>query len=239
MKACLALAATFATCLMAAETRAASYNITPFSLGSSNYALYVRSENTVFEVLTLTITPRPGVTFANISTGNNLGVPRSPNEDFTFANRRLDGDPLDDPRNKGWSFATRTANANLLDITVGPNPEAPIDTTSEPNGRLFLANISIAGTPTDPRRPSYYADATLELVNNGIAVQTFNIPILDVPEPTGALLAFMAIGAAATRFRRPRRRARQRMPVPNRPRGPIAQRPPTDTTVRMSSNHEQ
>ncbi len=189
----------------AAVASAASLSATPVSGPSRQYALYVRSEGTVFDVFWLRLIPGPNVTFARIVSGFNMGVPRGPNEPFTYRNRVLDQDPLDG--GKGWGFPGPTINANSISVAGGPLPAVPINTVNEPGGRLFLANFFVnVAQPT----PSY-VDVELELISNGVTVQTLFGRASVIPEAASSTLAMFA-ACALTSWRRLGRARRAQSP---------------------------
>ncbi len=210
MKNILALTA-LALGLVGTTASAASLKYTT-TAGYGSYAFYVASEGTAFDVITSTITPLAGVTFANPVTGTSGGTgpggTRAPNDPGTFANRMLDRDPGDGDGGKGWAFASRTINATTYNYTAGPIPAVTIDTSTEPNGRLFLGQVQPIGTPSSGAiRPGHRFDVTLELILNGVLVQTLR----GIPEPASFSLAgIAAIGGLAFRRRDRYRRFRNR-----------------------------
>jgi hypothetical protein len=199
MKNILALTA-LALGLACTTANAASLKSTPTTPGAANYAVYIDSEATIYDVIELTITPLSGVSFANIGSGLNAGVPRGPNENFTFRNRVLDADPLDGGR--GWSFPGQTINATTYTWVGGPNPAIPITTATEPGGRLFLGNVSITGQSPAATRPGHVANVSVNLIANGITVQTIT-GMLSAPEPASfGMAGIAAIAGLAFRRRR-------------------------------------
>ncbi len=183
----------------ASTVRAASLDFT--SPTPENVAVYVKSDGTLFDFFRLTLTPGAGVTFARLRSGYaSGGVPLGPNEKGTYRNRVLDADPSDIDGGKGWAYSPIQSGSNGIDFFMGPNPAIPIDTSGEPGGRLFLANAWLAIPPAT--RPFAF-QVTLELVNNGVTVQTLSAAL--APEPSGGCLAPIAL-AALTKVARRRRR---------------------------------
>jgi hypothetical protein len=104
----------------------------------SPYALYLNGEVDVFDTVELTVTPKPGATFTNPTSGLVAGVPRPAGDAFTYLNRKLNGDPLDDPSFLGWSILGLTNTPTQFSFTGGP-----LGGLIQTNGDLFLANLNM------------------------------------------------------------------------------------------------
>lgn len=76
--------------------------------------------------------------FGNLSNGLTGNIPRPAGQPFTYYNRMLDGDPLDG--GMGWSLVGVVRTSTELAFAGGPLG-ANISTSSQPGGRLFLANL--------------------------------------------------------------------------------------------------
>jgi hypothetical protein len=173
-----------------------------FAKIGDSWSLFIRGDelNGMFDTVDVSYTPASGGQFANLASGLNAGVPRAPGEPFTFVNRALDQDPLDG--GSGWAIVGRTVTANQLSFAGGPLG-GRIDTSSGPQGWLFLANLSLTN---DSARP--FASGRVQLINAGVIVSELPV-LLDgseiipnplVPEPaSGIIIIAGALGSAALR----------------------------------------
>ncbi len=207
MKNILALTA-LALGLVCTTANAASLKTSPANTpGAPDYELYLAGEGTLFDVVDLTITPLPGVTFLNPVTGTSGGTGpgnvRSGNDPGTFANRMIDRDPGEGDGGKGWAIASRVVNATTFNFVFGPNPAVPIVTALDPGGRLFLGQIQTTGQPSSGSiRPGHVANVSVALILNGVTVQTLTGAIVS-PEPASfGLAGIAAIAGMAFRRRR-------------------------------------
>jgi len=191
MKYVLGLAAV--VCALAASTMsAAQLSVTPYP--NNVDAIFIDGESTVFNALGFSATPIDGAMFLNINSGG-LSFPQPPGNPFTYRNRLLDVDPIDFPESKGWTLLG-VINTHLQQAFVGGPLGQTIDTSTEPNGDLFLANLMLPANAT--------ATVQVTLVN-GIDTVFEQSIIVGVPEPaTLALAAIAALGLAAVRRRRTR-----------------------------------
>jgi hypothetical protein len=202
MKTIVGLAAGIAV-LHCAVANAATMSIITQSNGANRiYTIYLAGgpDNGNFNTVILEATPTAGKEFLNFCSGLSSGAPRPPGTPFTYRNRALDIDPAD-PDNPGiglgWSLLGVTNTATKQSFTGGPLGQN-ISTASQPQGRLFLANLYLNAA----------ANGLVKItgVNSGGGL-VFAIaePLLD-PEPTAAILAG-TMALALTAFGR-RRKAR-------------------------------
>jgi hypothetical protein len=160
------------------------------------YTLYLAGESTVFNGVGLSVKPDGGATFLNVAAGIGT-APRPPGDPFTYRNRLLDADLLDFPDSKEWTLLGVVTTTSELAFSGGPLGST-INTSGEPGGRLFLANLMLP--------PGATATATLQLVNgvDTVHTQTLQFPI---PEPNIAGIAMAGFGAFALCSRRRRVRS--------------------------------
>jgi hypothetical protein len=168
-------------------TAAHAATITTTQNGSA-HSLYLNGETDVFDTVEVVVTPEPGNTFTPRS-GIEPGVPRPPGQPFTYLNRVLNGDPLDDPSFLGWSILGLTITANEFKFTGGP-----LGQTIETNGDLFLANLNFGS-------PSGRATAVVKTyrIGNVVADLSLTFPI---PEPAALALAVMGLAGLVAASRR-------------------------------------
>jgi hypothetical protein len=172
-------------------TNAARLIVEPAAVSPNGvYVLYLHGESTVFNALGLSVKPDNGAGFLDVNSGNIVTRPRSPGDSFTYRNRWLDADPSEYPESRQWTLLGVLNTQNEQAFAGGPLGRL-IDTSSEPGGKLFLANLKLL--------PGATATATLQLVNgvDTVHTQTLQFPI---PEPGGlAITAFASLVAATTR----------------------------------------
>ena len=89
------------------------------------------------------LTPPSQMVFLNQNSGNRAGLPRPAGEPFTYMNRMINADPNDVEGALGWTVLGRINTPGELSFTAGPRG-GRIDTSAQPNGELFLANIYFA-----------------------------------------------------------------------------------------------
>lgn len=193
MKNLLALAAV-ASVLACSAASAATLVVTPDGVSPNNvYTIYLEGQGTTFNGAGLSVKPDGSALFENVTTGNLAGAPRPAGDPFTYRNRLLDADGEEFPDSKGWTLLGVVNSTSEVAFSGGPLGEL-IDTTSEPGGRLFLANIMLTAGTT--------ATASLQLVNGVDTVHTQSITFGIIPEPTTIGLASVALlGLAALRRR--------------------------------------
>ena len=152
------------------------------------YAIYLDGESTVFNGVGFSAIPNDGVSFLNVP-AVSIGRPRPAGQPFTARNRFLDADPAEEPESKGWTLLGINTTSQKITFSGGPLGQF-IDTSTEPDGDLFLANLMLP--------PKATATVQVTLVNgvNTVFEQTL---IIGVPEPgtfaTAALAAVALIGS--------------------------------------------
>lgn len=149
------------------------------------YTLYLAGESTVFNGVGLSVKPDNGVWFLNVNSATVWTYPSPPGRTSTYRNRFLDSDPFDVPESKGWTLLGVVNTAAEVAFSGGPLGQT-IETSGDPDGKLWLANLMLP--------PGATATATLQLVNgiDTVYTQTLQFPI---PEPVGVSQA--AFGAFA------------------------------------------
>jgi hypothetical protein len=191
MKQLLSLGAVFSLAL-GASVSAASLRFSPCDSPTGIYSLYLNggADNGNFDTIIVDINPSPGAQLLNPHSGAVGGSPRPPGDAFTYINRLINASPDDVPGGLGWTVLGLTPvaeMANGLEFTAGPLG-GTIDTSTMPNGELFIANVNIA--------PGVSAMATVQVVSAGTVLGTLT-PVC-IPEPTTAGLASLAVfGLAA------------------------------------------
>ena len=159
------------------------------------FSLYLNGQgfNGQFNVVATEIIPAAPAAFANIDSGLN-GTPRSAGEPFTFRSRWLDAPVLDG--GQGWSILGITVAPNLVKFDGSPLG-LQIDTSTQPGGRLFLANVVLPYGAT--------ATANVDLVGNGQYLAhlstTFATGIVPEPATLTLLVAMSATGLLVARRR--------------------------------------
>jgi hypothetical protein len=156
------------------------------------YSIYLAGEDTVFNGVGLSVKPDGGASFQNPTSGNVAGAPRPAGFEGSYRNRLLDADVSEIPESKQWTLLGVVNSAAEIAFSGGPLGQT-INTSGEPGGKLFLANIWLPAGAT--------ATATLQLVNGVDTVFTQTLPI-PIPEPaTFGLGSFALLGLAALRRR--------------------------------------
>lgn len=167
----------------------ASGNTATFYLDAGRGAAYGGNLNGKFDTVDFQLTTFNG-SFININSGQVGGIPRPPGEPSTYRNRVLDADPLDG--GLGWSVVGQVINANGMAWAGGPLGHT-IDTSGQPNGGLFLANVQF-GVPARTASVS----GRVQLISAGDIVA--EIPF--VPEPAAGVLGlFAALAVRGVRSR--------------------------------------
>ena len=187
-----ALLATLLVALLGSAATAASLSVDQVG---NVFSLYLNGQgfNGQFNVVATEIIPAAPAAFANISTGLNGLTPRSPGEPFTFRSRWLDAPVLDG--GQGWSILGITVAPNLVKFDGAPLG-LQIDTSAQPGGRLFLANVVLPYGAT--------ATANVDLVGNGqyLAHLSTTFATGNVPEPATLILAGLSMGGVCFLRRR-------------------------------------
>lgn len=80
--------------------------------------------------------------FGRLDSGAVAGIPRPPGQQATYINRMLNADPLDVDGGMAWNILGLTRTPTEVSFAGGP-PVGKINTASEPDGRLFLANFYV------------------------------------------------------------------------------------------------
>ena len=192
MKSVSALA--IAMLCMANSAVAASISVVPFG---NIYSLYLDGEgdNGFFNVVTLEITPLGGATFQNPDSGFNGFVPRNAGEPYTYINQRLALDPA--AGGLGWVTFGLTTGPPVVSSTAielaGAKLGEQINTSTQPGGRLFLANVTLPS--------GVMARADWQLIDAGVA-RTMSALIFGVPEPSSLALGALSVTGIITKRRR-------------------------------------
>jgi hypothetical protein len=195
MKRLLALAVALGVTLCS-TVNAASLRVNPHS-PTGVYSLYFNggAENGNFDTIIVDILPLAGAQFLNTNSGNEASRPRPPGMPYTYINRAINTDPFDYPEGLGWTIlglAPTYELANGLQFTAGPLG-GKINTSTMPNGELFLANIIMP--------PDAQAMASVQVVSVGTILQTLTATF-PIPEPAAAGLATVALLSLAAIGRR-------------------------------------
>ncbi|WP_428308389.1 hypothetical protein [Lacipirellula sp.] len=152
---------------------------------NSAVSVYLVGEalNGNFDAIEFRATPLGSSTFLNPNQGLTAGVPRPPGNPFTYRSRFLDLDPADPDLpglGKGWTIANPITTSSQVSF-LGGLINGKISTASEPQGRLFLANLLIS--PGGGMGP---AKIDITLYDEGIVVYS------TVPEPSTLFLCALA-----------------------------------------------
>lgn len=141
--------------------------------------------NGQFDVVGAEVIPAAPALFASIDSGLNGLAPRSAGEPFTFRSRWLDAPVVDG--GQGWSVLGITTSPTLVTFAGSPLGQK-IDTSTQPGGRLFLANVVLPIGAT--------ATANVELVGNGLTLANLSTTFAtgNVPEPATLTLAGLSMG---------------------------------------------
>jgi hypothetical protein len=178
--------------LACSAANAALLTIEPAGVSPNGvYALFVAGESTVFNALGLSVKPDGDAMFLNVHSASLWAYPRPPGQSFTYRNRFLDADLFEVPESKEWVLLGVVNTMQEIAFNGGPLGQT-IDTSGEPDGKLFLANLMLPSGAS--------ATATLQLVNGVDTVhsQTLQFPI---PEPAG--VAMLSLGTLAFFIGRP------------------------------------
>ncbi len=186
------LLATLLVALLGSAVSAASLSVDQVG---NVFSLYLHGQgfNGQFNVVATEIIPTAPAAFTNIDTGLNGMIPRSAGEPFTFRNRWLDA-PLVHG-GQGWTTLGITVAPNLVKFDGGPLGQQ-IDTSAQPGGRLFLANVVLPYGST--------ATANVQLYGNGLNLTQLSTTFAsgNVPEPATVTLAGLSLaGLIAVRRR--------------------------------------
>lgn len=190
-KACVcALAALLAS--TPAVAAAASWS---FTLQDDAWAIYLNGDehNGQFDTIEVYFEPYPGRQYLNIDDDGLDGTRLlQPAEPYTFVNAALDHPPIFG--GQGWAVLGKSVTPTHLAYTAGPLGSV-IDTSSQPGGRVFLANFY-----------EYFGEGWITLYGAGQVVDRVHVFIF--PEPATLVLAGGgAVALLAARHGRRRRRA--------------------------------
>jgi hypothetical protein len=141
--------------------------------------------NGQFNAVSAEIIPAAPAAFGSINMGLNGIIPRSAGEPLTFRSRWLDAPVVDG--GQGWSILGITVAPNLVKFDGGPLGQV-IDTSAQPGGRLFLANVVLPYGST--------ATANVLLAGNGLTLAQLSTTFAtgNVPEPATLMLAGLSMG---------------------------------------------
>jgi hypothetical protein len=153
---------------------------------ATSFYLDGAEDNDQFDTIFFKAVPNAPAAFTNPGSGNVAGLPRPAGDAFTYYNRKLDADPLDVPGALGLSPFGLINTAQELSVTVA-DLGGTINTSTEPGGRLFLANVNMPGSANF----SANGTATVQLLRLGALVEEHIVPF-PIPEP--ATLAMAGLG---------------------------------------------
>ena len=172
----------------AASSDAASLSLTK-SPANGSYQIYLNGESTMFDTFSFRMNATSGG-FTNLDIGFNGFVPRGLGEPFTYINRYLAAHPVQGGMGLTLVGEQSTTTALAFDALKWGGK---VDTSGQPGGRLFLANVMLSPTANIP--------LVVQLIAGGPIVQTLTyvrpldeqVPYL--PEPSSAWL-MVAFGTA-------------------------------------------
>jgi hypothetical protein len=175
---------------------AAAAELTYQQFGNS-VAIYLDGQelNGYFNVVDVLIEPVAPTIFTNVGFGIEPGI-RPPGQPFTYINRLLNADPLDEPNSLGWSLLGITRTSTRVAFAGSPLGQK-IDTSGQPDGNLFLANVHLSSP-----LPQGGFKARVQLIDVGNLVADLTV----VPEPTGFAVCLAGLLGLATARRRLRHR---------------------------------
>lgn len=181
-----ALLATFLVAFMGSAVSAASLSVDQVG---NVFSLYLNGLgfNGQFNAVATEIIPAAPAVFANIDSGFNGPNPRSAGEPLTFRSRWLDTPIVNG--GQGWTTLGITVAPNLVKFDGGPLGQQ-IDTSTQPGGRLFLANVVLPAGAT--------ATANVQLYGNGLNLAQLSTTFAtgNIPEPATLMLASLSAGGA-------------------------------------------
>ncbi|WP_152097614.1 hypothetical protein [Lacipirellula parvula] len=192
MNKAILLALAFTGLLASSPVSAAPFLSIGFNPNSSvSVYLHGDSLNENFDAFRFRALPLEGQSFLNLNSGLIAGAARPAGSPFTYRNRLLDYDPLDDPNGKGWVVINPITTSSEVSF-AGGTLTGKISTAGEPQGKLFLANLVPSATGFGVAR------LDISLFNAGQLVFT------TLPEPSSLFLcAGVFVGTIMSR-RRPR-----------------------------------
>ena len=199
------LCALLATVLCDSPARAARLG---FAWVGESWAMFLNGEqlNGQFNAVGVDLRPANPHTFTNIDSGQVAGSPRPPGDPFTYYNRRLNQDAEDG--GLGWNILGLTLTSTQVAFLGGPLGQM-IDTSSEPFGWLFLANLhGLPPATTSVPFPLSWPQVRLVNLNGQTvwessgfgSVVILGYPI--VPEPAAGMLAGLGLMSLAALRRR-------------------------------------
>ena len=152
------------------------------NFSSNNYAIYLDGglTNGQFDVIDFRAVTGSANVFVNIDDGFDGFSPRPAGQDFTYINQLLGASRAQG--GEGFTVLGATTTPTVVAFTAGPLG-ATIDTSTDPGGRLFLANLDLS---------SNFFYASIDLYSQGTIIESFRI----VPIPEPASLLMMSFAAA-------------------------------------------
>jgi hypothetical protein len=194
--------------LFAATSICCAANAATLSFRKSGdaYVVFLDGGSTEFDTIEVSIPSRSPQVFTNITSGQVAGVPRPPGQQFTYYNRMLNADPLDIPGALGWTFLETTVTPTEVLFVGGPvGPGQRIDTSAQPGGRLFLANL-MPGAAMARAEVLLYSNRSQMIVERLNAFMSLDSipPDLEpfVPEPLSGTMAGIGLVVVVAAARR-------------------------------------
>lgn len=188
----LALAATgFARSQSHAALEPPSVHVVRSVDNPTAYSIFLagNSLNSDFNVISFAVTPDAPGLFTNVDTFGGESPVRPPGLPITYRNRLLDTDPADNPAGLGYVMLGTLVSSTKVEFTTGPLGQQ-ISTATQPDGRLFLANINL---------PTGTARGNILLIDVGNIAADLRFVI---PEPAGMNLAAIGACVGLARIRR-------------------------------------
>lgn len=177
--------------VVSASSDAASLSLTK-SCANGSYQIYLNGESTVFDTFSLHFSAVVG-DFTNLDIGFDGFVPRGLGEPFTYVNRYLGAHPVQG--GMGLTLVGEQSTAKILAFDA-TKLGGKVDTSGQPGGRLFLANLMLP-------QPGVWV-GEVRLIAGGQTVQALSpvIPLTGIPclpEPSSAFLIAVGIAVGFSR----------------------------------------